>query len=138
MSLFNWLSYSLISTFSCNDYNIYNVFLFTNGLQEREEKKKERGGGVVLLSYVQKVSNLECDASWVWKWIKCIVYSDYKGGHMAYWLLPPHLDYHFHVPLVCGMGLQQNAENTSFCLVCLHTLRMGLCRYILYSFKFLM
>ena len=136
MILFNWLSYSLISTFSCNDYNIYNVFLFTNGLQEREEKKK--GGGGVLLSYVQKVSNLECDASWVWKWIKCIVYSDYKGGHMAYWLLPPHLDYHFHVPLVCGMGLQQNAENTSFCLVCLHTLRMGLCRYILYSFKFLM
>lgn len=63
---------------------------------------------------------------------------DYKCGHMAYWLLPPHLENYFHVPLVCGMGLQQNAENTSFCLVCLHTLRMGLCRHILYSFKFLM
>ena len=30
---------------------------------KREKRKKKKGGGVVLLSYVQKVSNLECDAS---------------------------------------------------------------------------
>ena len=29
---------------------------------KREKRKKKRGGGV-LVSYVQKVSNLECDAS---------------------------------------------------------------------------
>ena len=31
--------------------------------KREKRKKKKGGGGVVLLSYVQKVSNLECDAS---------------------------------------------------------------------------
>ena len=66
------------------------------------------------------------------------VYGDYKGGNMAYWLHAPHLSYHLHVPLLCGVGLKAEA------MLRRHWLLFGLVTKFedgfvsLYSFNFLM